>query len=195
MRRERRWDEAANLGGLGEALVKRIRSASVEVKVDQWAASSGWLFVECESWSRTAQRYEPSGIATSQAEFWAFVIGGEPRDDTPGDIVIVRPRHRLIRLCHGCEVIDANKGGENPTRGYRIPLESVLPTGVPQYRQIPCPNCGNQAFRFAGRWSDDGGWWLEDVSGMRECHGPRGCGHVWDAGQAGREIVAWRRLR
>lgn len=51
--------------------------------------------------------------------------------------------------------------------------------GTPQYRVLHCPSCHNVCFS------------LTEV-GYRQCAGPAGCGHVWDAGEAGREVVWWR---
>lgn len=179
----RSWDAASRVGGLGEALMRRIQSSSAECKVDQFATTTGQVFIEGESWSRRTKRYEPSGLTTSLADFFFLIIGGRPEDSVPGALTIVVSREELRRLCSGLELVDANKGGENPTRGYLLPVAHLLPMGTPQFRPIACPKCGNKPFRFASQG---------DPRGFRECHGLQGCGHVWDAGDAGREVVAWR---
>ncbi len=50
---------------------------------------------------------------------------------------------------------------------------------VPQYRSLPCPTCHNRAFSF-----------LRD--GRRQCAGPTGCGHAWNPGKRGSEVVGGR---
>ena len=179
------WDVASNTGRLGEAYVQRVKAHSGEVKTDQWAMRSGCLFVETQSWSQTSRRYEPSGLSVSIAETFFFVIGAWPEDAEPGSVVLAIPTKRLRELCCDLQEVQANHGGENPTRGYLLPLSRVLPMGTPEFRSIPCPRCGNRGFRFASQ---------DDPRGLRECHGRIGesCGHVWDAGEAGREIVKWR---
>lgn len=179
----RSWDAASNLGGMGEAHVALIKASSSEVKVDQFATSTGHVFIETESWMKRTQSYEPSGLAVSLADFFFIVIGGRPEDASPGSITIVVSREELRRLCIGLPLTDANQGGANPTRGYLLPVSRLLPMGTPVFRPVPCPKCGNRPFRFAVK---------DDPRGFRECHGPHGCGHVWDAGDAGREIVGWR---
>jgi hypothetical protein len=55
----------------------------------------------------------------------------------------------------------------------------VTEQGVPQYRVMRCPKCGNVAFSFT-------------PAGWRRCVGPAGCRHEWDPGWAGREVVRHR---
>lgn len=132
--REPRWDQkprksrADLVGEQGEAYVKRFcRDGAYEVKTDQWTSKSGQLFIEAESFMQTTGRYEPSGIQTSEADYWAFVIGGQPGESRPGDVILVRPRSKIERLCTGRTLVEANVGGLNPTRGYFLPLSEFLP--------------------------------------------------------------------
>lgn len=132
--REPRWDRprtksrADQVGELGEAVVKHFsHDGAYEVKTDQWTSKSGQLFVEAESFMQRTGRYEPSGIQTSEAEYWAFVIGGQPDGTEPGDVILARPRDRIASLCRGRTLVDANTNGANPTRGYYLPLAEFLP--------------------------------------------------------------------
>lgn len=49
---------------------------------------------------------------------------------------------------------------------------------VPQYKRIPCPECGNYAFHF--------------VNNNRKCVGLQSCGLEWDPGEEGRRVVRHR---
>jgi hypothetical protein len=114
------------IGKQGELYVANIADAisagdgSIEVKTDELALKTKRIYVEYEC--LRFGNWEPSGIATTCADFWAFVIGS--------DTVIVMPTWRLKALARvyfrqeffrkSCE------RGSHPTHGVVIPLENIL---------------------------------------------------------------------
>lgn len=83
----------------------------VEVKRDRKAAQTGNLFIEYEC------RGKDSGIMTSEADVWTFVIG----DDSL--LSIFTPE--LKALCKGARSVS---GGDNhTTKGYLVKVDDVRP--------------------------------------------------------------------
>lgn len=99
------------LGQLGEDYVGEILSNStIEVKSDLQAHKTGNVYVEYES------RGKPSGISTSQAEYWAFVISGR---------VVILPTAQLKKIAR--LYFKPVAGGDNNTsKGVLIPLTALL---------------------------------------------------------------------
>lgn len=74
---EPRFDYDIRRGKVGEeyigTILEAIQNGSVEVKTDYGSNRTGNLFVEFEQ--KAAQGdWKPSGVATSEAEFWAFAF-------------------------------------------------------------------------------------------------------------------------
>ena len=64
------WD--LKVGQIAEQhLAAILEDAKIEVKRDMMAQRTGKVFVEYEC------RFNPSGIATSTADFWAFILNGQ----------------------------------------------------------------------------------------------------------------------
>ena len=62
-------------GQIGEKLLGSILSEQkIEVKKDNWITKSGNIAIEFES------RGKPSGIVTSEATWWCFIISGAMQD-------------------------------------------------------------------------------------------------------------------
>lgn len=77
------------VGQVGEQLLADIlQGKTVEVKRDFWISRSENLAVEFES------RGKPSGIATSEADYWAFIAAGEVEDE----IVLLIKTSRLKKI-------------------------------------------------------------------------------------------------
>lgn len=95
---------------LGEVLT----NASIEVKRDYVAAQTGRVFVEFES------RGNASGLATSEAEYWAFVLSGHR--------VAILPTERLREICRAkFRAGKVVRGGDNNTsRGVLVELGELL---------------------------------------------------------------------
>jgi hypothetical protein len=91
-----------------------LKSKTVEVKRDYMAAKTGNLFVEFES------RGKASGLATTRADFWAFILDGER--------VIILPTEFLKRVCR--EIFKEGrtvKGGDsNTSMGVLVKIEELV---------------------------------------------------------------------
>ena len=78
---EPRFDIDLEYGAEGEEAVKQLFAQlesghkTIEVKRDRRTLETGNLFIECMQKPRGHTEYKPSGIATSKADIWAFVIG------------------------------------------------------------------------------------------------------------------------
>jgi len=91
-----------------------LTDASIEVKRDYLAAKTGRLFVEFQS------RGKPSGLATSEAEYWAFVLYGHK--------VVILPTESLRDICRKkFKAGKVVKGGDNNTSlGVLLELGDLL---------------------------------------------------------------------
>lgn len=120
------WDLDREFGEQAELFVadiaKAIRDGSVEVKRDGRWQETGNLYVEYSC--RRAGEYRPSGIATSDADLWAFVLG-----DT--EVTIIVPRLLLRRLClelyrRGPGYQAEERSGTHPTKGVKVPMRRLI---------------------------------------------------------------------
>lgn len=95
---------------LGEVLT----GASIEVKRDFVSDRTKRVFVEFES------RGYPSGLATTEAEYWAFVLQGHR--------VVILPTDTLKEICRNkFKVGKVVKGGDNNTSlGVLLELGDLL---------------------------------------------------------------------
>lgn len=122
---EPRWDKDYEYGLQGELYVKNIveslAAGSIEVKTDAKALQTGRIYVEYQC--KRLGRYMDSGIKTTEAEFWAYVIG----DDT----VVIMPTWRLRQAVGSLyrrsdffrkELVR----GSHPTKGVVVPLSSLF---------------------------------------------------------------------
>lgn len=134
---EPRFDFDLRRGKVGEKYVSRILNAlqkgTVEVKTDYGSNRTGNLFVEFEQKSAKGD-WKPSGIATSEAEFWAFPF--------KEGAIVVRTSH-LKQVCRqvlkespsilrdGEEFPAAvgHRGGNsqsNAARGVKLPVQRLV---------------------------------------------------------------------
>lgn len=97
-------------------LLDGIRLGTVEVKNDVRASDTGNLYIEFEC------RGKPSGIQTTEADAWAFVLGG-------GASVTIIPTNLLHYLY--TQLLDHKKycremnRGARPTKGVLLPLSKL----------------------------------------------------------------------
>lgn len=88
-----KWDLSLATGHKAEALVWErltgVAAGTVEVKRDAVARQTGNLYVEFQQLGPDG--WKPSGIATTEADAWAFVI-------PPSDAVLVVPTVRLKEI-------------------------------------------------------------------------------------------------
>jgi hypothetical protein len=120
-----KWDWSLKKGNEAEALVWRaltgISAGTVEVKHDARASNTGNLYVEYMQGG--TGRWRPSGIATSEAEAWAFVL--------PPGVVLLTDAGRVKQLAREAiangRTANTNHPGDMPTRGALIRIEELLP--------------------------------------------------------------------
>ena len=108
-----RWD--LKVGQLAEQLLADILSSkTVEVKRDFKASRTGKVFVEFFS------RGKDSGIATTEADYWAFVVGEET--------IIIMPTDKLKIIVqediHKGKVVSG--GDRNTSQGVLVKIERLV---------------------------------------------------------------------
>jgi len=71
------WDLDLAVGHAGEKLVEELltRGKKVEVKRDLKWMKTGNLYIETACWSSRKESWYASGISTTKADYWAFVLG------------------------------------------------------------------------------------------------------------------------
>lgn len=87
-----------------------------EVKRDYRAGETGNVFVEHMS------RQKPSGLATSESDFWIFVLSGEGYD---GEVFIGIHKDRLQAIADKKTWI-TNGGDNNTSKGKLIPITKIV---------------------------------------------------------------------
>lgn len=125
---EPRFDIDMEIGRQGEIFITSVidalkGGASVEVKTDERALSTGNIYVEYLCLRSGV--WEKSGLATTEAEVWAYVLG---------DSALCIPTSRLKELGRIRWKVKANRKecmrGSHPTKGVTIPILWML-------RQMP----------------------------------------------------------
>ena len=116
---EPRWDIDAAVGQLGEGyaanVIEDLKTSSVEIKTDEKALKTHNIYVETEC-LRNGE-YVSSGISTSQARFWAYVLGRS--------LVLVLPTH-ILRQAMTAGTRSACTRGSHPTKGYLVSLSALI---------------------------------------------------------------------
>jgi hypothetical protein len=98
-----------------QALADILENKTIEVKRDLKAKTTGNVFVEFES------RGKPSGIATSEADFWCFVLGDR--------FVLIEADalKKLVEPLKGTK--SERRGGDNNTsKGVLIKTHNLITT-------------------------------------------------------------------
>lgn len=103
------------LGKIGEKYLATIlQDRMIEVKTDYKANKTGNVFVEYHS------RDKPSGISTSQSEFYAFVLSN--------DLIILITLSKLKAICRPYLNTPRDvEGGDNDTsKGILLPITELI---------------------------------------------------------------------
>lgn len=125
---EPRFDIDHEVGKQGELfvsdLIAALKSERVEVKTDLKAQKTGNIYVEFECKRRGT--YVPSGISTTEAAVWVFVLD-------MGNLAVAISTHFLREI--GRAAYKAGKvreclRGSHPTRGVVIPVAELLSNGT-----------------------------------------------------------------
>ena len=115
------FDLDLSVGHEGEALVQELLTGgqTVEVKRDLRWKETGNVYIETVCWSHNKSEWYPSGLSTSKAAYWAFVLETNVFL-VPTDILkqTVTTRGRAIN----CNI------QPNPSKGYLIKIEDIINT-------------------------------------------------------------------
>lgn len=121
---EPRFDIDSEVGRQGElfigSVVDALRNGSVEVKSDEVAARTGNFYVEFQCLIRGVWR--PSGIATTEADMWAFALGS-------ARFAVIVPTSLLKTVArdryHAGHVRECMRGS-HPTKGVTVPFRFLF---------------------------------------------------------------------
>lgn len=95
-------------------LGKLLEGKKLEVKLDKRAHVSGFVFVEFES------RGKPSGLATTQADYWCYIIEGR------GAVIISTERMKDVAR-DALKVRGEIRGGDsNTSRGVLVEIGRLI---------------------------------------------------------------------
>jgi len=103
------------LGQKGENLLAKIlllKGDKIEVKTDLQATQTGNVFIEYKSRDRL------SGLSTSKADYWAFLISNEQ--------IIIIETNKLKELCKTKGLKRVDGGDNNTSKGILIPLNKLI---------------------------------------------------------------------
>jgi hypothetical protein len=106
-------------GYAGEQLVEELltNGKTVEVKRDRRWHETGNLYIEVECWYNITQSWQASGIAVTEADYWAFVLE---------ESVLMIPTINVIQAINqygreiNCEI------PPNKSRGFLITVNDLL---------------------------------------------------------------------
>lgn len=122
---EPRFDIDAEYGRQGElfvsSIIEALATGSVEVKRDSRFSKTGNVYVEYECRKRGV--WKKSGIATTEAELWAFVLGDS-------NVVFVVPTSSLKELVLELWQNPKNRreetDGDCPSKGVIVPVHTLV---------------------------------------------------------------------
>lgn len=129
---EPRFDLDYREGHVGEDFSGRVSdgmaNGTVETKTDKRALDDvlrgrdGNVYVEFKAWSNASQAWEPSGIATTEAQTWAFVLAPDVLVAVNVEVLraVARRQWTVPSLRKSC------MRGSNPTNGVLIPIPILL---------------------------------------------------------------------
>ena len=113
------FDHDFAFGEAGENFVKNLLTGGkkVEVKTDRIWKKTGNLYIEHRCWQNLSQTWQDSGIKTTEADYWAFVVQQS---------ILIFPTGVVKNACKN--PIGELPGGDftNPSEGYLITVEQLL---------------------------------------------------------------------
>jgi hypothetical protein len=113
------FDLDLSVGHKGEALVNELLTGgkTVEVKTDLKWKDTGNLYIETLCWSHNKNTWYPSGLDSTKADYWAFVLEGATLL-VPTDAL--RSALNLFGRPITCNI------EPNPSKGFLIKPEQIL---------------------------------------------------------------------
>jgi hypothetical protein len=116
--REPRWDGDRLWGEQGEQYIRGLNGRPWEAKRKR--RLDGWIYVETEQDPGRRGQWKPSGIITSEADNWVYLIG-ETGIATFLPIDLLR---WAIQQGYGKDCAETD--GDNPTRGKLLRIEHLI---------------------------------------------------------------------
>jgi hypothetical protein len=115
------FDLDFRFGSEGEQLVNDLltQGKTVEVKRDRKWHSTGNIYIECQCYYLGTESWKDSGLLTSKASYWAFVLNKMVVLVTFDDLVKTVAKYGKRVEC---------KIEPNYSRGYLITMENLLET-------------------------------------------------------------------
>jgi hypothetical protein len=113
------FDLDLSVGHQGESLVNELLTGgkTVEVKTDLKWKDTGNLYIETLCWSHNKNTWYPSGLDSTKADYWAFVLEGATLL-VPTDAL--RSALNLFGRPITCNI------KPNPSKGFLIKPEQIL---------------------------------------------------------------------
>jgi hypothetical protein len=113
------FDLDLSVGHEGESLVNQLltNGKTIEVKTDLKWKNTGNLYIETVCWSHNNSEWYPSGISSTKAEYWAFVL--------EGTVLIVPIEHLRRTITLYGHPITCNIE-PNPSKGYLVQPDKIL---------------------------------------------------------------------
>ena len=109
------WDVDLAKGQMAEGMLQDILAGKIEVKCDARVSQTGNLAVEYMCSNR------PSGISTSEAPWWAFVLDGVKFRQ---EVVVLIKKERLLGILAGARAVRGGDG--NRAQLYLVRKEKLL---------------------------------------------------------------------
>jgi hypothetical protein len=145
---EPRWDIDLREGELAERLViDLLTDDTIEVKHDRKALQTGNLYVETDC--RRRDGWNPSGISTTKATVWFFVL-----HELDKVLISVRTSTLQRLVAKNGRRRAEEKDGSHPTRGVLVPVRDVLPLSTQVFGSVDERDADAEALAEAmGVWS------------------------------------------
>jgi hypothetical protein len=115
------FDISFKEGMVGEELAEYLVGKTAEVKTDYVYARTGNFYVEFQSWNNTQNKMIPSGIETTESNYYCFVITKGQRPP----LMLWVPTQLVKKLVKDCKEVDMMSGA-NPTKGYLLKASQVF---------------------------------------------------------------------
>ena len=114
------WDLDLRFGQEGEVIVNSLLTApieTVEVKRDRRWKETGNLYIETECWSDVLACWYASGISTTKASHWSFILE---------DSVLTVPTERVRKAIAIYGIRREMNRPEYSTKGFTITVADLL---------------------------------------------------------------------
>lgn len=101
-----------------EAIGKLLGLDTVEVKFQRQASQTHNVFIETKCWQSYRGEWALSGISTSKATHWAFVLDN--------GLVLIQSRAQLLRAMVDHGIWKEMPTPPNPAWGYLVPIRHLI---------------------------------------------------------------------